>query len=187
MKNIKLSLFLVIVLFCLKSNILLAVGLIPEPTLNNVTVKSVAVFDNASSQYYYDYEIVNPANNTGEIWNLQLDIRYEFRNLQGLQLGNLFIPYGNNNTIPFIDFLNLRSPLNLPPGTSVVPIGQIAPTGWNGGFGRDGFLRFSTSSNGLHILPGTSMPGFRVISYRVPTIRTIRVVPNWALVRRFSS
>lgn len=180
MKKLYVPLLLLVSLFAMQSSVN-AVGLIPVPVLDNVTVNSVANFDSTTGQYRYNYELVNDASNTGDIWNIHLDVQYNIRTGQ-LQSNNLTIPFGESAVRTFSEYLNSRPPLNLPPGTLIVPFGQTAPVGWNGGFGRDGFLRFTAGSNGTKIVPGTTMSGFSVFSYGTPTIRTIRVLPDWVLV-----
>lgn len=158
-----------------------AVGLMPVPTLGNVSVSAAAAFDPTAIRYSYRYSFQNPIINTGEIWNIKIDITQNPRFSGQLPSSGLTIPSGNT-FIPFSDMLATREPLDLPPGVSVVPIGQQVPPGWHGGFGKDGYARFSAGSGGSKILPGTTMSGFTLISRGVPTIREVQVVPDWVLI-----
>jgi len=78
--------------------------------------------------------------------------------------------------------LGQRQPLLLPPGSTIVPIGQDVPSGWNGGFGRDGFAGFAVGGNGQTIAPGMTANGFVLTSPRVPTIREFQALADWVLI-----
>jgi hypothetical protein len=156
------------------------VGEMPVPILKNVTVQVTSAYDPATLHYSYQYTIQNPATNTGEIWNIKLDIRTEPRRAR-LSASGLTIPFGTSS-IPFSDMLSRREPLGLDPGVSVVPIGQQVPEGWNGGFGKDGYARFSAGSRATKIIPGATMSGFTLISPGTPTIREIQAIPDWVLI-----
>lgn len=173
------AIFLAVIAF--KAGLVLAVGQMPVPTLNNVSVRATASFDPTAIRYSYNYTVQNPGSNTGEIWNIKIDIRQNPRVSGGLPASGLTIPFGTA-VIPFFDMLRDREPLDLPPGVSLVPIGQQAPPGWHGGFGKDGYARFSAGSGGTKILPGNTMSGFTMISRGVPTIREIQLIPDWVLI-----
>ncbi|HEX9626468.1 MAG TPA: CARDB domain-containing protein [Acidiferrobacterales bacterium] len=157
-----------------------AVGEMPVPTLENVTVRATASYDSAALRYSYRYTVQNPAANSGEIWNLKLDIRTNPR-YSGLPSFGLTIPLGTS-LVPFDDALAAREPLDLEQGISVVPIGQQVPAGWHGGFGKDGYARFTAGNNGMTILPGASLSGFTLLSRGLPTIREAQAVPDWVLI-----
>ena len=158
-----------------------AVGQIPVPTLDNVSVDATTNYDLNTNHYRYNYSFQNPGSNTGEIWNIKIDIRQNPRFAGQFDSSGLTIPYGNSIT-SFSEMLIRRQPLDLPVGTVLVPIGQQVPSGWNGGFGKDGYARFTAGNGSSKILPGKTMSGFTVVSSGVPTIREVQVVPNWALV-----
>jgi len=98
-----------------------------------------------------------------------------------LPSSGLTIPFGTS-FLPFVEMLASRQPLDLEPGVSVVPIGQEVPPGWHGGFGKDGYARFSGGNGGAKILPGATMSGFTLISRGIPTIREVQAVPDWVLI-----
>lgn len=158
-----------------------AVGLMPVPALDNVSVNATANFDPNTVRYSYNYTFQNPGSNTGEIWNIKIDIRQNSRFSGQLPSSGLTIPFGSS-VISFSEMLTSREPLDLPPGVSLIPIGQQVPSGWNGGFGKDGYARFSAGTGGSRILPGEAMSGFTLISRGIPTIREVQVVPDWVLI-----
>lgn len=165
----------------LKAAAVPAVGLMPVPTLDAVSVRATAGFDSNVGQYSYRYTVQNPGSNTGEVWNIKIDVRQNPRFSGQLPALGLTIPFGTA-VIPFSDMLARREPLALPPMGALVPFGQQAPPGWHGGFGKDGYARFSAGSGGSKILPGTTMSGFTLISHGIPTIREAKVVADWVLI-----
>lgn len=180
-KNIGILLAVCSLLVALQAGRVHAVGLMPVPALDNVSVNTSAAFDPTTLHYSYRYSFQNPVTNTGEIWNIKIDITQNPRFSAQQSSFGLTIPWGNE-FIPFSDALAAREPLDLPPGVSVVPIGQLVPPGWNGGFGKDGYARFSAGSGGSKILPGETMSGFTMFSPGIPTIRAVQVIPNWVLI-----
>ncbi len=155
----------------------LAVGLLPMPVLKNVQVQATARYDSASGYYVYSYAVTNPPSNTGEIWQIKVDAA---GTSSSISVG-LIIPFGSR-LIPFDEMLAKRRPFDLPVGTEVVSFGQRVPSGWHGGFGRDGFARFSAGSDTPKISPGSSLGDFELIGPGVPIIRAMQVIPDWILV-----
>lgn len=158
-----------------------AVGLLPVPNLADVTIGVGATYDPSTRWYTYNYVLGNGIASTGEIWYFKIDVHQEPRNRGGFSSSGLTLPYGTAD-VPFSDMLAQREPLNLPPGSRVVPIGQYVPTGWVGGFGRDGYAGFATREGTANILPGASQDGFVIVSPGVPTIRNVQVIPDWVMV-----
>ncbi len=158
-----------------------AVGLLPIPNLADVTVEAQATYNPDTRWYTYDYVVGNGAASTGEIWQIKIDVQQSPRYRGGFDAEGLMLPYGTAD-VPFSDMLAQREPLNLPPGSSVVPFGQRVPTGWVGGFGRDGYASFATLEKAANILPAATQGGFKVISPGVPTIRSVQAIPDWVLV-----
>lgn len=158
----------------------MAVGLDPVPVFDSADVVADVQREPTSNpfvdQFVYTYTIGNPSTNTGEIWYIKIDIsepvrHSDFPDDATLELGATTIDFGLYRQ----DLL----PLALPAGADVIPIGQTVPPGWLGGFGRDGFLGFASGDAALNIQPGQIQGGFRMVSRRVPTLREIRVIPNW--------
>jgi len=138
-------------------------------------------YDPANDWNYYRYTVSNPAENTGEVWYIKIDIGYRPTNTGRAKPDGLSIPFGTK-TLTFNEFLSFIEPLHLPSGDIVVAIGQEVPEGWAGGFGRDGFAGFSTRTSIPGILPGNQQSGFSLISQGPPTIREIRIIPKWRFV-----
>lgn len=157
-----------------------AAGLMPEPTLHDVTVEARTVFDTAKGMYRYDYHLGNPATNTGAIWYFKVDISQPVQYPAPSVPDGLTLPVGNTSRT-FGEVLGELQPL-LPTGSTVVPVGQDAPPGWNGGLGRDGYAGFAKGSNGQTIAPGTGMDGFALFSPRVPTLRDVQAKADWVLI-----
>lgn len=157
----------------------MAVGLDPVPEFYGADVEATVQRDSTSSpefdQYIYTYKISNPSSNTGEIWYIKIDISEPVEHFDlpadpTLQLGA--------TTKHFSDYRALLEPLGFLAG-SVIPVGQKVPSGWLGGFGRDGYLGFASGKPALNIQPGQSQAGFRIESRRVPSLRWIKVIPKW--------
>ena len=157
-----------------------AAGLMPEPTLHGVTIEARTAFDATKGMYRYEYTLGNPATNTGAIWYFKVDISQPVQYAAPSVPDGLTLPSGNTRRT-FGEALGELQPL-LPTGSTVAPIGQDAPPGWNGGFGRDGYAGFAKGSNGQTIAPGTGMSGFALFSPRVPTLREIQAKADWVLI-----
>lgn len=162
-----------------------AVGLMPTPILTNARISADATFDQAAGQYTYAYTVANPAGNTGEIWDIKIDVSADgSTNGMANKTGGLTI----QRLLRRVDFATelskrvatnnrLSEPWPLQPQT-IVPFGSNVPPGWLGGLGIDSVASF-TSGNAPNIVPGTSLGGFQLISYGVPTIRDVQLIPLW--------
>lgn len=161
------------------------VGLMPIPTLQGVQVEAETTFDLGTQRYTYRYTVSNPAGNTGQIWDIQVDVTTQIPRAftPAFDSSGLTIPKGGVGLKPFDQELADFSPLDLPAGTTVVPFGQQVPTGWGGGLMRAGFAYFFSSSGpAVHILPGQTLSGFALIGPGMPMIRKIEVSPKWTYV-----
>jgi hypothetical protein len=169
--------------FFLGSNNAAAVGLLPVPTLAGAEIGADAQDDPVNFWVVYSYTVTNPVGNTGEIWRLKIDVLDPANEIPFASAG-LTIPQGASQ-IAFPDLMErLRpfaqiSPTPVRPFENIVPFGQNAPPGWSGGLGLDGFASFHSSDNVPNIVPGSSLAGFQLLSYGVPTIREAQVVPLW--------
>lgn len=157
------------------------VGLLPTPTLQGVQIQAQASYDPASQRYTFGYTISNPSTNTGEIWDVNLDMTQSSAGFPFLDTSGLSIPRGGN-FLPFDDELATLQPLATSAGTKVTPFGQRVPAGWNGGLGVDGFASFTTRTGTPRITPGSSLGGFEVISPGLPSIRKVQIVPFWVFL-----
>ena len=176
-----ISIFYGLILAVLTPHSAFAVGLMPVPQIDDVSFSTVTRYNETTGRYTYRYAIENKASNQGEIWYIKVDISQVRKNTARLRSTGLEIPYGSTN-VPFNTMLSRMEPLFLPPGATVVPIGQEVPNGWLGGFGRDGFAGFASKSGTPKIGPGSRLDGFAIISHGVPTIRAAQVIPDWVLV-----
>lgn len=165
-----------------------ALGLIPTPTLTNVGISADVVFD-PSAGYTYTYTVNNPASNTGVISSFRIDVTagQSGNGMAGNSFG-LTIPLGSNRfdfsfLLSRLEGLNtsVSTPGFLQDGT-IVPFGQNVPSGWNGGLGMGGFASFSVQGGATGISPGSSLGGFQLLSFGVPTIRKVRFIPLWMYV-----
>lgn len=161
-----------------------AVGLMPTPVLYNAKISSDISFDQAYRRYNYTYAVTNPAGNTGEIWHFTIDVSHAGENGMKNQTYGLTIPFGR--TVDFSSMLSdLVSMNNARPiptalqAAAIVPFGQIVSQGWVGALGLDSYAHFISGDNAPNIVPGTSLGGFQMISYGVPTIRKAQIIPLW--------
>lgn len=157
------------------------VGLLPTPTLQGVQVQAEASFDLGTQRYTYTYTINNPATNTGQIWNIRIDVTQPLAGAQLFDTSGLTIPHGGNN-FPFDAELADMQPLALPAGTTVIPFGQRVPAGWNGGLTVAGLASFSSGSPPVRMQPGQTLTGFELISGGMPTIRKMQIAPFWVFL-----
>src|SRR2546427_3532679 len=162
------------------------VGLMPIPTLQGVQVQEETTFDVGTQRYTYRYTVSNQAGNTGQIWDIQVDVTTQIPRVPGSPIFDstgLIIPKaGGVNLFTFDEVLAKRQPLALPAGTTVVPFGQQVPSGWDGELMRNGFASFSSSGPAVRILPGQTLSGFALLGPGMPTIRKMKVRPFWTFV-----
>ena len=166
-----------------------AVGLMPTPVLSNARISADAAFDPATGKYIYSYTVFNPASNTGEIYDIKIDVSADVSN-NGManNTGGLTI----QRRLRRVDFATelfkrvdtnnrLSEPWPLQVQT-IVPFGQNVPSGWFGGLGIDSVASFTSSDDTPNIVPGTSLGGFQLLSYGIPTIRDVQLIPFWVHV-----
>src|SRR5881296_2979663 len=157
----------------------------PIPTFKAAEVHAEASFDPGTQRYTYRYTVSNPASNTGEIWDIQLDVTTHvspsYRS-PAFNSSGLTIQKGGVGQEPFDKEVADLSPLALPAGMTIVAFGQQAPRGWNGGLMRNGFAYFFSGEPADHILPGQTLSGFALLSPGMPTIRKMEVHPKWTYV-----
>src|SRR5437867_9445231 len=75
------------------------VGLMPIPTLQGVQVQAEATLDPGTQRYTYRYTVSNPTGNTGQIWNLLVDVTTTLPRASGstvFDASGLTIPHGRN-------------------------------------------------------------------------------------------
>ncbi|MGH9255254.1 MAG: CARDB domain-containing protein [Vicinamibacterales bacterium] len=172
--------------FFLAANHAAGVGLLPVPTLAGVEIRADAQDDPVNFWIVYSYTVTNPVGNTGEIWRLKIDVLDPANEIPFASAG-LTIPKGTSRVDFFEVMDRLRpiaqiTPTPVRPFENIVPFGQNAPAGWNGGLGLDGFASFHSSDQAPTIVPGSSLAGFQLLSYGVPTIKEAQVIPFWVHV-----
>jgi hypothetical protein len=176
--------YLIIILGCVSSQ-LPAVGLLPVPTLTDVSISaSVELVGGTApyrSEYKYAYIVSNPATNTGNIWYVKVDVSSKDGG-DSLPSDPTYPVQGGHARANFNDkkasFDDISYKLKIP-RLIVVPFGQNAPLGWNGGFGRDGFAGFATATGAPTIEPGQAVGGLELTTLRVPSLREVILVPEW--------
>lgn len=166
-----------------------AVGLMPTPVLTNARITADAVFDQAAGTYTYAYTVSNPASNTGEIWNIKIDVSADgstngmANKTWGLTLPSGLIREDFATALADKAAMNnhLSEPWPLQPQT-VVPFGSNVPPGWWGDLGIDSVASFNSGNKTWRIAPGSTLGGFQLVSYGVPTIRDVQLIPFWVHV-----
>jgi hypothetical protein len=161
-----------------------AVGLMPTPVLNNAQISSDVSFDQGSGKYSYAYTVTNSAGNNAEIWDFTIDVSFAAENRMRNQTSGLTIPLGSNQvdfSVVLAKLVSLNTTRTIPTrlqAWTIVPFGQVVPPGWSGGLGLDSLAHFA-SIDAPNIVPGNSLGGFQLISYGVPTIRNVQIMPLW--------
>lgn len=171
--------YILIFLFFITSSTLYAVGDMPVPNLDNPSIGVTTTYDVNTRRYTYNYNITNPSTSSGNIWRFKIDITQ--RNGYLWNFTNLSIPFGTKN-ITFNEWYNKIQPFYLPKGFGITPIGQTVPTGWAGGFGRDGMAGFASRTGTLMIQPGQTLSGFSITGPGLPIIRKTEIIPHWVLL-----
>ncbi len=155
----------------------LAVGLLPIPVLKDVQIRAETRLDASRGWYYYAYAVNNPAQSTGEIWDIKIDILNPYNTR--LEATGLTIAIGNKRS-SFQGELDALRRIATP--QNFIPVGQNVPPGWHGGLGREGVASFSSGNDAINILPGTGLDGFELYSPGLPTIRNVQLIPWWVFL-----
>lgn len=158
----------------------LAAGLMPVPALKDAQIRAGISFDATTGRYTYIYTISNPATNTGKIWSMSLDTTH-VGNVRWMDSSGLTLPKGFA-VKTFDEQLAAAQPLDVSFGTTVIPFGLQVPTGWAGGFGKNGHADFFSDNGTPEIVPGSSLGGFKLISPGLPAIRATMLEPWWVFV-----
>lgn len=154
------------------------VGLLPTPVLQGVEVQAGATYDVGQDRYTYNYTIINPASNTGEIFLIYLDLSTPFSR-QVRSGAGFTIPVGAI-TLTFDEVLAMRSD-----PAPRVPVGMEVPPAWAGTLGFDATAVFSTGGRTIgsdEVLPGDTQGGFVLISAGPVTLREMELTPDWVLL-----
>lgn len=151
-------------------------GVLPIPALGDVQVSAAASFDGGTGIYRYAYTVTNPATSTGTIDDIYLDIT---RSGPAFGDGNaLTVAHARNQIFTFRQMMN-EAPDNQ---VNVVPVGIEVPAGWYGDIYARGVATFNSgpvSAPGAVFPPGETRSGFVLKSFGSPTLRDMRIVPEW--------
>lgn len=156
-------------------------GALPLPVLRNIQVDATMNYNPVEGTYQYQYEITNPASNTGKINSIWVDIR-----------STTLPPVGDPDALT-IDFgsrtKTFREKLAFFKNPQImVPVGIAVPTGWHGSIYARGVAGFDTgvppgiSRNGDIVPPGESRSGFELTSFTPPALREMTLSPDWIYI-----
>jgi hypothetical protein len=155
-------------------------GRMPVPVFTEAGVQAGITYDSTTGLYTYNYAITNPTTNTGEIWDIDIDIRQP-RGGKVLTSEGLMIPHGFITETFDEDLAGFKGDF-----VPMVPVGIRVPSGWGGDLGARGVASFS-SGDAPNILPGETKGGFELISRGLPTIRDIEIEPWWIFMEEGSA
>lgn len=163
-----------------------AQGLMPVPDVTGATVEAEAVFIREplfGGEAEYRYTINSPGTAEGIIWQFQLDVSVAERADDSVGGGGVrtYPVQGGAATASMVDDAELLAPFNGLKGSEVVVVGQIGPSGWNGGLNVRGNAVFWAADTSFGVAPGGSLSGLTIRSNRPPTIRQVTLTPHWVL------
>lgn len=159
------------------------VGDIPVPVVQNVTVStSVTTGPDpfGGTTYFYNYTVTSPGANTGYIWNIQVDVSAPNNYMYNIN-GNLLVPRGNLGDEFLFQLLDETTPKDGSLHDNVVPFGIDVPNGWVGSLTINQTGGFFAATGDDAIAPGQTLSGLVMYSDGVPTIRTMKLKPDWML------
>jgi len=160
----------------------LAVGLLPVPVLKDVQIRAEVRLDATRGWYYYAYVVSNPAQNTGQITRIEIDIQNPYGNrlsTDGLTIsmgGNPYSYQGEYEEMKANPYWGRHLPL-------FVPVGLKVPPRWHGGLKVTGVVKmYPAGGHDVAIKPGSSLSGFELTSYGLPAIRDVWFKPEWVFM-----
>src|SRR5579859_3045412 len=155
------------------------VGVNPVPVVTGVSVQTNITFDSSSNTYTYSYSVTNPATNTGNIWNIQIDLSAQQR-FQENYGTDLTLPRGAAGNLPFSsEYRDIQSMAPFPMNSQIVPFGITAPQGWIGSITVGSTGGFAVTNANALIAPGQTLGNLNLLSHGVPTIRAMQLIPDW--------
>jgi hypothetical protein len=148
-------------------------GPIPSP-FRGVTVATVVRKDERTGIFTYQYRVSNPSINDGVILSVDIEITQSPNDAMlsrtGLVNGPFYARVSSEDASRVI---------------LMVPVGIEGPPGWVIGLRSElfvprprGFARWAGTDTAELIRPGFSLEGFRLTSYGLPAIRTVRIEPD---------
>lgn len=159
------------------------VGLDPVPLVENVTVQTATSYDSSTKLYTYAYSVTNPAGNTGEIWDIGIDMQAP-PNYVDVAGSELTMPFGKAGNKTFDAMVQLITPPQslLPDQTKTITFGIQVPSGWDSMITVGHTGGFADNSANDDIKPGETFGDLKMISDGVPTIKMMELHPYWNLV-----
>lgn len=161
-----------------------AQGMMPVPDVSGATIEAEAMFLTDplfGGETEYRYTISSPTSAEGVIWQFQLDVSSAEREDEGFGVVRTYPVQGGSATMPMVDDANVLAPFSGLKGNEVVVVGQLGPSGWNGGLNVRGNVVFWAADTSFGVTPGSSLSGLTIRSSRPPTIRQVSVTPHWIL------
>jgi hypothetical protein len=120
--------------------------------------------------FTYQYAVMNPRTNDGQIQQLTIDISQDAE-------GSVLSRTGLLNGPRYIHHSSERAFERIP----MVPVGIAGPEGWIYGLGFDsdlhGFGLWGSFREQALVLPGQTLAGFQLTSYGLPGIRMAQIQP----------
>jgi len=150
-------------------------GKVLVPVFSSVGVKADIGYNSVTDLYTYDYSISNPATNTGEIWEFDIDITQPKYGAT-LSSDGMIISHGKK-TQSFNEVVSKRKDY-----VPMVPVGINVPSGWSGDITYRGTAGCYSKNDYPKILPGETKGGFQLVSRGLPTIRSIEIQPWWIMI-----
>ncbi|MCB0412051.1 MAG: hypothetical protein KDD22_05960, partial [Bdellovibrionales bacterium] len=142
----------------------------PNP-LQDVKV-AVSISNSSSGVFTYKYAVSNPSLNNGSIYNINIFLSQD-------PLLDTPPPSNNLAQCQHYDKHTSANALKVKPITSV---GSSAPNGWGCSYGRlvgfnDGVFGWGADDTPSFVNPGSSLEGFALTSYGLPSIRDAVIEP----------
>lgn len=150
---------------------------IPSP-LKNISISATVAMDSSGGIYKYNYKIVNPSNNDGQIFYIGIDIskppQSQELSSKGLVIQVSTNPRGIMLKRSFDEEITRMGSLLQKP---VIPMGTQIPSGWSSGVDVMGNVMWGGNEKNL-IKPGQFLEGLMVLSFGLPGIRDVFVEPD---------
>lgn len=157
------------------------VGSFPVPVMNGVNVTVQTNYDPVGLVYNYIYTISNPATNTGNIYNVKMDMTAPATYYSAATQKPLTIPFGAAGPLDFLSVYYVDSERTFPHGGSIVDFGEELPAGWMGNISADGYGSFAVTDSSYEIAPGQTAGPFTIYGPGLPTIKDMQISPFWML------
>jgi hypothetical protein len=140
----------------------------PSP-LKDIKVDFSSSFNTSTKLYIFNYKVINPQSNEGNIWKFDISLPRNPTSDMNLSMEGL----------THCSDYNRRSSEDIFTKTPIVPVGSTTPNNWScsytvrngGGYG------WGSNDSPYRIKPGSSLGGFSLSSYGPPGIQNVIVEP----------